>query len=106
MPFRKRWYPFMEWAIVAVPDAPGAYELGDRNREILCIGSTSTSLREILRRLYQNKMPDATRFRFEITQEARAAKPMERVHLRRFRQRYGRPPRYQHAVQRASQPGS
>ena len=92
-----KWHPLAQGAVEGVPAAPGVYELGDRNREVVYIGGSDADIREALRYHMRTAPMDVKRFRVLTTLHG-PPQAVVRGHVRRFFRRNRRPPKYQDSI--------
>ena len=93
MPIAKRWSRFDEKTLENVPSVYGVYELGNRLRNVIYIGSGI--LDERLRSHFRSRNPcfqKAYYFRYEPTYGGERARSRERALLREYKRRYGELP--------------
>jgi hypothetical protein len=95
MPIPKRWSKFILVNVKLVPNKPGAYELANRDKQLIGSGGSDVSIRmRLLKHLRTNKYPTAVWFRYELARWFEKGIDVEANHSEKFVQRYGRKPRY------------
>lgn len=93
MPIAKKWSRFDEETLKGVPSVYGAYELGNRLRNVIYIGSGV--LDERLSSHYSSRNPciqKAYYFRYERTYSEQRARSRERGLLREYERKHGEIP--------------
>lgn len=95
MPIPKRWSRFTKDNIGRTPDEGGAYEIADRNRNIIYQGGSERSIRvRLASHMRSKRCPGATYFRCSESYWIESGIDKEAKHSEKYQNQYGRKPKY------------
>lgn len=100
MPIQKEWLDLTQDQIDTVPEAPGIYELGDTEGNVLYIGFTDKAeeLRGVLRYHGQENSGDVHKFRFLLAAFLQHPELLFQKHEETFEAENGSPPQLQQSL--------